>query len=736
MNKHKIIKYIHAVLRSFKKNSKVCKPTVLSYLITSHCNSHCITCNIWKDETVDRIDADSLKRILESPLFSDIEHVGISGGEPSTFEDLYVHIQTIISSLPKLQTISITSNSINSDFWIKNLLKISDLCKNNNIYFQLNLSLDGIGKIHEQIRGTKGNYSSFQQVRQFVHDHKIPYQLHTTVNRYNVYQLPGILDFAIETHSPIIFRLASPISRLSNGTLIPKIELNDAELSFFCDFLVSQALHAHTSSPARKLFYRKLHDQLLSKTKKRIANCYFKAEGIVLSSDGAISHCSRFNESKNILDNPIADGEKFFYDNNHNEAFISSACDTCYHDQSGFWSPIDISKEYLRKYILPGQKSADVARYLLYKPFASRSSRLSKSCNPKEACIIGMYGGEHVGDAAILGGVLTRLKERYPELKKVCVFSFRKDRTEMWAKNLTYLNSLNIEISDNERDFERKIRTSQLLVWAGGPIMNIPVILSRNFKFIKTALSSKVRFEIEGVGYGPLSSKFSKFIASKIFGAADFISCRSEEDRKKILPLIKNTDDVIAKKDPAFDYLRLIPNEIEIESRRRKRIDDILALSNGCKLVAINLRPLWNKYGTGFDFNVFLKEFSIAMMELFRNNIHVCFYPMNSDQFGFSDLNIAYKIQRLVDSDPKFHILETEPTISEAIYFLRKCNTAISMRFHGAIFALSQGIDTIGLDYDVTGSKGKIANLFNNDKSRFINISNFTHDRLIKQILK
>lgn len=264
--------------------------------------------------------------------------------------------------------------------------------------------------------------------------------------------------------------------------------------------------------------------------------------------------------------------------------------------------------------------------------------------------------------------------------------------------------------------------------------MNIPVILSRNYKFIKTAISNNIRFEIEGVGYGPLSSNFSKYLASKIFTSADYISCRSDRDQTKILTITKNKCNVIAKQDPAFDYLKLIPTDISIEFRRKKRIDDILTSVGDNKLISINLRPLWSKYGSGFDFDKFLIEFSKGMKQLLNNGMHICFYPMNSDQFGFSDLNIAYKLRSLLDADDKYHILETEPTISEIIYLLRRSNMAISMRFHGAIFALSQGIKTIGLDYDTSGNRGKIANLFNGDETSFINIANFSHENLIQML--
>lgn len=52
------------------------------------------------------------------------------------------------------------------------------------------------------------------------------------------------------------------------------------------------------------------------------------------------------------------------------------------------------------------------------------------------AIVIGAYGGEHVGDAAILGGVLLRLKEKYGVTSAI-IASSRPDRTQRWVSELS-----------------------------------------------------------------------------------------------------------------------------------------------------------------------------------------------------------------------------------------------------------------------------------------------------------
>ena len=61
----------------------------------------------------------------------------------------------------------------------------------------------------------------------------------------------------------------------------------------------------------------------------------------------------------------------------------------------------------------------------------------------------------------------------------------------------------------------------------------------------------KKPFLIEGVGYGPLKTQLSKYLARKIISTCDEISLRTKEDFKKV---VKFRKDSIETYDPAFDY--------------------------------------------------------------------------------------------------------------------------------------------------------------------------------------
>lgn len=733
MNFKKATLYFHHIIKNKLGLSNRVKPKILSYLITDYCNSHCITCSIWKNKEIHEISLEKLEEVMKKPLFQNIQHVGISGGEPSTCQNLFEHIKIIINTLCSLESLSITSNCINSDFWIENLGQIYDLCYKKHIYFQLNISLDGIGNMHDSIRGTKDNFYNTNKVIHFVIGQNIPYQLHATIDRYNVYHINKIFDFAKKLNADIIFRLASEIYRLENKEQLEKVALDDKQKSFFCDFLQSESLWDYTKSPGRKLFYKHLVRQVLGDG-KRSAPCYFKHEGVVLASDGTLSFCSRFKKDFGTIYN----NKELLSVYQNDSLFTECAgvcCDYCYHDQTGLWSIKDVLSLYFRKPLRPIKKLFSILNYFVQTINISvrPTKHIEKSIT--SLGLIGMFGGEHVGDAAILGGVVMRCLRSYPQIKNIYIYSFRRDRTVCWVNNLTKINQdIHFNVIDDVKQFRQILSSCGLLVWSGGPLMELPVVLSRNYLFVKSAKSSGCRFEIEGAGYGPVNTIFGKKIISAILSQASKITVRSRLDEAKI----KNLGFVIDKKqeqiDPAFDYLKLFfQKENLLDEKEKKHIDKLLYKQEGQKIIALNLRPLWNRYGHNhsFDFNSFINEIVKLVNELSEKKIITVFFPMNADQYGFSDLNIAYIIKNNVQENSLFRIWETEPSIETLVYFLRKVDYSICMRYHAVIFSLSQNIKTYGLDYSLSGA-GKIADLFKDHIENYISILNFRADKFLE----
>lgn len=703
------------------------KPTLINLPITEVCDSKCVMCNIWNDDKEDAFLPDVLRDKFKDPFYSEVKHLGISGGEPTLNPELLNNIKVIVSEL-KLKSLSMTSHGFHTDKHKELLPKIKDICKKNNVKFSLNISLDGIDEIHLKIRRIKDAFKKTTDTAFYAKSIGIPVQFQTTVSRDNVYNIVKVREFAIKNGFESIFRVATEISRLYNEDLQEGIALDKKQKSFFADFLQSERTITASYSVGRRLFYSDLSKRFITGANRK-APCSFQSTGLFLSPVGDIYNCSISNTPLEIDADNLEKSVKSSKNVQILSDLIKNKCQTCLHDQSGRWPLYHYLKVHnkTRKYYLKGMKLYKV--FNLFKEIIFSGTKKGNLVTSKtnRILIIGMYGGEHVGDAAILGGVILRLKERF-SFTDIDVLSIRKDRTECWVDNLDL--PVNINVIDCETNIDPY--SYDKLVLAGGPIMNIPTILLHHIKVINKFKKTKKPFLIEGVGYGPLKTKLSKFLAKNIISKSDEISLRTSEDFQKV---IKFRKDSIETYDPAFDYLKY---HLEIlKESTDKFLNKIL--KDDKKICVINLRPSDKTYTTsGGVLDLEDKMFAsiINFMEHNSINMKYVFMPMNSDQFGFCDFEIAYRLEDKIKEskiEADYTIWETETTINDCLLLLNKASLTISMRFHGCIFSLSTNTPTIGIDYS-TIEKGKVYNLFKNiqKENQVVNLNNFHKDSIMK----
>src|SRR3954468_9139805 len=85
-------------------------PTVLIYQCTFVCDARCEMCSNWQrgDRKTD-MTLPQIEQVFRSPLWKNIEMANISGGEPTTRNDLVDISRVMIERLPKLRKIGINT---------------------------------------------------------------------------------------------------------------------------------------------------------------------------------------------------------------------------------------------------------------------------------------------------------------------------------------------------------------------------------------------------------------------------------------------------------------------------------------------------------------------------------------------------------------------------------------------------------------------------------------------------
>jgi len=202
-------------------------------------------CNIWKRyrESHDiknmEMSCAEISDILSNPLFFGLIELDLTGGEPHLREDLFDIVSAIIrlknENFSRLRSIVITSNGLLPQKIASNYKTILHEIKDANIDLVSVTSIDGIGEVHDKVRGTKGAFelacATIDKLMELKRDYPffIP-GIKTTVLPHNVDMLDEILNFAL---AKSLFHIISPVfftkARFMNIDRKDELNMGDAE---------------------------------------------------------------------------------------------------------------------------------------------------------------------------------------------------------------------------------------------------------------------------------------------------------------------------------------------------------------------------------------------------------------------------------------------------------------------------------------------------------------------------
>src|ERR671923_700736 len=135
------------------------RPTVLIYNCTWVCDARCEMCSNWKhgdrksDMTLAQLDP-----VMNHRFWGAVENLNISGGEPTTRNDLPEMVELFHRHLPRVRKIGINTTGLTPHRAIPMLTRIVEFCAAHDVLISIRVSLDGIGDIHNQVRQVKGGF--------------------------------------------------------------------------------------------------------------------------------------------------------------------------------------------------------------------------------------------------------------------------------------------------------------------------------------------------------------------------------------------------------------------------------------------------------------------------------------------------------------------------------------------------------------------------------------------------
>lgn len=704
-----IIHGIKIIFENYLYNNNILpkRPTLLQFPVTERCNSHCIMCNIWRQPKKKEITSYEINYILQDPLFSDIRYVGINGGEPTLRSDLTQISNILFNALPKLKGVGLITNAIDTNNVIQQCIELDRFFKKFNVDFNVEVSIDGIGEIHDKNRNVKGNFNSAEFVIKSLRNHGISVSISSTITPINCYWADDIILWCEQNGiNKYKFRLATEINRLYNQGFNKNNGFCDHELFHLIQFFDKLA-NDFRINKNRRIYYKSLVGQL-AKNNNRTAGCYWQRDGITLDALGNISYCS---VKSPLLGSAIKESasEIYFKGLPIRDKIIKEMCVSCKHDLDGEIPGKELIKDGCKLIFNPIyqvylNKTSNFKYHNISENIKNKTV-LPKQVIPKKwqsVLITGWYGTETAGDKAILGEILHFIKE-YTNCCDIQLTTLNKIVSEQTKKELKDMKDVEIIDINNASDSSR-IKDIDAVIVGGGPLGDWDE-LNYIWEIFKEANKQNKEKILFGCGLGPIYKENTKKLIEGILKITDRGFFRDEESYNYGQNLIGNLKQFETACDPALGFLK-----------RWKETNNVTSSSNNSLNIAGLLRANTTEYVKNIDSSQLKELNSINARKIAHLSEEICesfstkinLLPMHSLWVGGDDRlfnrEIANNFQRpeFVNVERRYLDLDT------LLKSLNSNDFCLPMRYHGHLFCCALGIPFLSIDY--SGKKGKVGN--------------------------
>lgn len=162
-------------------------PSDIVIAVTYLCNSKCRMCNIWKTEKLSVLALEEYKKLPKT-----IKEVNLTGGEPFLRPDLVELIKLLVELNPKVRII-ISTNGFATELIKQRIMEILPIKPD----IIVGISLDGIGEIHDQVRGIPGGFQKVMATIKILKELGVK-DLHLafTAGDYNINELPKVYQLS------------------------------------------------------------------------------------------------------------------------------------------------------------------------------------------------------------------------------------------------------------------------------------------------------------------------------------------------------------------------------------------------------------------------------------------------------------------------------------------------------------------------------------------------------------
>lgn len=289
----RIIRAVPAAFASRACNRPLLLPFNLTISLSYRCNSRCRTCNIWKMKS-DDLALEEYGKIFRN-LGKSVFWATLSGGEPFMRKDIAQVAQSLYRNCAPA-IINIPTNGLLGDYIAKKAEEICRACPKSQVV--VNLSLDGIGKKHDELRGVPGNFGRSMKAYAALRKISAPnfsLGVHTVISRFNVRDIPQICDYVLDELKPDSYISEVAEQRVELGTVGTDITPAPGEYAKAVDYISKRTAGykpkgiSRLTLAMRRGYYNFAKDALGGK--RQPVPCYAGIASAQISPEGDVWGC-------------------------------------------------------------------------------------------------------------------------------------------------------------------------------------------------------------------------------------------------------------------------------------------------------------------------------------------------------------------------------------------------------------------------------------------------------------
>jgi MoaA/NifB/PqqE/SkfB family radical SAM enzyme len=308
-------------------------PTVVIFNCTFVCDARCEMCSNWQrgDRKADMSLAD-VERVFSSPLWRKIEMANISGGEPTTRNDLADICRVMVDKLPRLRKLGINTTGLTPHRAIPMLTEIVEMCHQRGVIFSARVSIDGIGDMHNDVRQVKRGFEKAVETIRAMQElqQRVPFNfgISTTIFNKNIDDAENILAWARTEKLDIVFnmvRFSDPM--LGNNDLADTCKPIGRDEERMREFFLER-IRMDPLLDGQNYIHMHYAD-MIANGYHRLAPCPFQTQGIMLNPDGGLFFCENSEAVGNVLHE---DPEEIYFrkaSQAHRDVVRDEKCPTC-----------------------------------------------------------------------------------------------------------------------------------------------------------------------------------------------------------------------------------------------------------------------------------------------------------------------------------------------------------------------------------------------------------------------